>query len=601
MKHENGFALIYALIVMVVVGILVTGALFNALTSQTVAGNDRGATLAQVVSEAGLTRFVAIANQNVAFLQSYKEEGKSQFVESYNLFDKSRSIDKRGDAACGSGNPLSAGGLDLDFAKGENGKRAMDVLPDQGRYYPVTLPDGTEGGYIIRLKGDTITSEGYIGGAAKDCPGGACRVEDARAKATNAARFGANRTPGGIDSAIVANRFKGPLENVSIYGSVRALKRFEKDKVGLELSGSTQIFNDYYGRGADSDVSERVDELGAYKVAPDLCARISLSGDLKLDKNSVVLGTSKNKIKGVSLGRAEAYKVVNKNGQSVSTWAEVANAHLLENRTRVGDQAPAERGLADNFPEGADLTLTPQNCPRLFEQGVEGAVVSTTDIHLPPADPTSGFTCSSPFNPNVRIVWHPEAEGEPGYIEFVQPPTDELGRPSADMTVSTGGADVIVSDALKYAGKGTFWVGTSKSDTDAKVVINGGLAPRVSDNDAFLKKDVVSFVSSGDVTVGKKVTGDAEDEAEDGAEDAEPVKLDVAALLYAQDKVTIDGSTLLLGAVMADEVSLGPQGVSVAWDPRLVNLCPPGVPGCSARPAGEENGLSLTVEAYERR
>ena len=591
MKHENGFALIYALIVMVVVGILVTGALFNALTSQTVAGNDRGATLAQVVSEAGLTRFVAITNQNVAFLESYEPDGKRQHVESYNLFDRERRVDNRGDAACGSGSPLSAGGLDLDFAKGEGGRRGMDVFPDQGAYYPVTLPDGTEGGYIIRLKGETITSEGYIGGTAENCPGESCNVKDARAKATSAVRLGKNQAPGGIESAVTVKKgFDSPLENVSVYGSVRSFEtRKSKDTAPtLELRGTSGVYNDFYGRDARTDVSERVDELGAYKVAPDLCARISLRGSLALD-DSVTLGTEQNKLKGVSLGRElEHSKIMGQFGGASDTWEELDNAHLLEDRTGRSDEAAQAPELAEDFPAGADLTLTQDNCPQLFMQEQKGAVVLTPDIHLPPADPASGFECHNPLNPAVRIAWRPGAEGEPGRLEFVHPPTD--ANPQTALTVSTGEADLIVSDALRYEGKGTFWVGKSGDDKKAQVTINGSLAPHNSDDDAFLKKDVLSFVSSGDITVG----ADAKDPA-DAAE------LDVAALLYAQEKMKLGGKTLLFGAVMADELTVGSQGVSVAWDPRLINLCPSGVPGCPDAHAGEENGLSLTVEAYERR
>ncbi len=599
MKHTNGFALIYALIVMVVVGILVTGALFNALTSQTVASNDRGATLAQVVSEAGLTRFVAIANQNVAFLQRYDEDGKSQFVESYNLFDKSRGVDGRGDAACGSGSPLSAGGLDVDFAKGENGKRGMDVFTNKGSYYPVTLPDGAQGGYVIRLEGDTITSEGYIGGTAKNCPGEACGVEGAAAKATNAVRLGTNRVPSGIESAVTVKKgFDGPLENVSVYGSVRSFEEGKENKPVLELRGTTGIYNDFYGRGSATDVSERVDELGAYKVAPDLCARVSLRGNLELHTGSVVLGTEQNKLKGVSLGRASGRaprRVTDGSGNDISDkWEEVPNAHLLDNRTgRTDAEATQAPELAEDFPAGADLTLTPNTCPELFMQEQEGRVVLTQDIHLPPAIPTVGFECSNPLDPTLRVAWRPGAEGEPGRLEFVHPPTDVLGRPREGLTVSTGGADVIVSDALKYQGKGTFWVGESEADGGAQVTINGSLAPHDPNDNAFLKKDVLSFVSSGDVTVGT--------DAEEAESDGDAAELEVAALLYAQKDVEIRGKTLLFGAVMAEELSVGSEGVSLAWDPRLVNLCPPGVPGCSARPAGEENGLSLTVEAYERR
>ena len=315
---------------------MVTGALFNALTSQTVASNDRGATLAQVVSEAGLTRFVAITNQNVAFLGSYEPDGKRQYIESYKLFNKERRVDNRGDAACGSGKPLSAGGLDLDFSKGEGGKRGLDVFPNQGAYYPVTLPDGTEGGYIIRLKGDTITSEGYIGGTVKNCPGESCGVEDAAAKATNAVRLGTNRVPGGIENAVtVKEGFDGPLENVSVYGSVRSFEDGGESEPVLELRGSTGIYNDFFGRGPGTDVRERVDELGARKVAPDLCARISLRGSLALNTNTVVLGTEQNKLKGVSLGRApQPRKVVDQSGNDISNkWEQVNNAHFLDNQT----------------------------------------------------------------------------------------------------------------------------------------------------------------------------------------------------------------------------------------------------------------------------
>ena len=44
------------------------------------------------------------------------------------------------------------------------------------------------------------------------------------------------------------------------------------------------------------------------------------------------------------------------------------------------------------------------------------------------------------------------------------------------MTVSTGEADVIVSDDVAYEGKGTCWVGESGEDKEAQVTIDGGLA-----------------------------------------------------------------------------------------------------------------------------
>ena len=157
MKRKDGFALILALIVMVVVSILVIGSLFTSITSQAVSANDRNAVMAQYVSEAGMSSVLTQGNQSSRFVKKHWADYDWLEVLKTITGDETLTQDEAEMyVECSDGN-FAQWGIDLDRVRDSantdpnTGKkyRTIDVYPGILKEYEVTLPDGTTGGYDV--------------------------------------------------------------------------------------------------------------------------------------------------------------------------------------------------------------------------------------------------------------------------------------------------------------------------------------------------------------------------------------------------------------------------------------------------------------------
>lgn len=528
--------------VMVIVGILATGAVFNAVTSQSVAANDRNGAYAQYMAESGLNHFKTIAFQGYKFFS----ENKDQYV----LTDS-----QKASIRCAGGNLLAVG-LDLDRKKNAEGKYEVDIWPDaQPHLVPVTLPDGTLGGYEISIRkgGDELISQGFVGGT---------KYDTARAKATSALLF----TVGGAgpfnNAIFVKGGFFGPAinGNVSVYGSIHSING--NIKVGdpaLSLGGTAGVYNDYQGEGSNSDVRATIAELGGNKDLADLCSSIKLkSGNLDIESGSVSVARAGNKAKGIYLD--PRFKIT---GPTTNIHVETPKLVSLYNSSL---DVPFPE-LPENFPgdEPNGVTLSPATCPKLF---------SSTTLTVPPPDPNASttFTCTLGVSPNTHTVkWTPGSgtgsSAVPGYLTFTPPAGQK------DTIINTGLANINITGNVAYEGKAIFRAGNSKTDTTRNIQIDGNLIPR---GGGYPETNALAFASSGTINTTTS-------------------QLKIAALLYSQKSTTISKQSVILGSVVAETINLGEQVPSIAYQPgieKAFSTLPGYNPSTAAVP---------TPSAYERR
>lgn len=447
MQRNHGIALVTALIIMTVVGILVTGVLFNSLTSLTVSGNDRNATLAQYASQAGTKQVLTLINQNSVFVAKYPED--------YFVTDEEDSLI----AACSDGN-YSSMGIDIDRLRDSTETvqysdgtvkqmRTFDVVNDGSPQvvYPVTLSDGSEVGYDYQFTGGmaSVTVRGWVGGSTYD---------NARARATNVINLRPNGAVG-YGNAIFAKGTTGPAinGNLGIYGSVHSVNEANES---IAMSGTSGIYNTYHGEGANSDVTADVDLLGGDSNEDQLCAKVKLkTGNLEIESSSTSVGvgtdvdgngaSENDHVIGVYLSSTNAI-TKKKTGNTTPGPAPSGTVNVLEttspnNWNPYTDDAELPE-LPTNYPNDAGFTATPANCPWLFQntqvkykdfqvtvkkngtiQDKEVNVTNTADYAvIPPslADRYSNLSCGST---DGTISWVPaekDASGNvitPGYIK----------------------------------------------------------------------------------------------------------------------------------------------------------------------------------------
>jgi type II secretory pathway pseudopilin PulG len=564
-RSTKGIALITALVIMVVVGILVTGALFNSMMSLSVAGNDRNAAYAQYLAQVGLSRFTTIASQS------------SRFVKD-NWADYGLTSGQQGVMECAEGD-YTLYGIDLDRLRNGNitlpdGKqsRTFDVLPGETQNFPVTLPDGTPGGYEITFAAGQITSRGWAGGNG---------LMTARSRSTVAARLVAAGNSG-YNDAIRVQGFTGPAinGNLAVYGSVHSVKQdYTTTQVALDLGGTSGIYNDYRGQStAGTDIRDDIETLGGDRYQNQLCSRVKLkSGQLDMSSGSSRVGMSDNKVLAVYLQEG---------------------ANIIGNTSGVNTVDPLQKytdtvglpALAANYPNDTGFTVTNSgNCTWLFQGG---------KVQLPPSNrDVTSLECGDGTN-TIRWI----GPNEPGN-------TTGLPYLSINGVINTGNVDFEIVrqqgqgqnplPVIYYQGRGTIRVGSCPRQppnptacTARDLQVNRDLMPLPGRQ--FVTDDILGFVSNG--TVGIATAGGA-------------TQVKMAALFYSKGETRVRYQSTILGSIIAEKIDMGQNVPRVAWDRRLANAdnLPPGMPTdpsenpWTGNPSGANPAGSLPVTAWERR
>ncbi len=411
MKKQAGFAVIYALLVIVVVGVLGAAMFANARLNSLVANNSRSADQANVFAELGLEKFKTVAHQGYEFLRK-------------NIKGYPKSVQ---DAVTCNDNYLTLG-FDLDRLKNAAGFYSIDIPAGTPYLENITLPDGTVGGYqiILAIDGRSLSSVGFIGsGFANGVNRGRSEV-----KVSLGVSGGSP-----YNNAIFASSSSGINAingNVSVYGSVHLINgNLTVPTDALALSGNSGIFNSYLGAGnGSSDIKSTINSLGGDGNVADLCTEVKLaSGDLNLTSGSATIGTPQNKIARLSMGTG-----IVEGTNNVYTRDAVSPSNYVKNP--YGDNLKITMPtLVSNYPNDVGYLVNPANCPWLFQNSV---------FTLPPINASAtSIVCG---NANNKIQWLNTPSPARLFIQGV---------------INSGTSNVIMNSTVSYQGIGTIRAGNS--------------------------------------------------------------------------------------------------------------------------------------------
>lgn len=635
--QNKGIALVTALIVMVVVGILVTGALFNSLTSLQVSGNDRNATLAQYAAQAGATKMLTLTNQNSLWLKGHYED--------YGL-----NYDDEVPVACADGN-FSIAGVDKDRLRDGpalgNGKdaRTFDIEPGDQEAFEIMLPDGSKGLYVITYgqKGidasvNTLTIEGYSGAATATCSDvngfRDCTVSNFSAKATNQLALTAKGGASYGDAILARDAGNLKIEgNVAAYGSVHSV---DETGQGLLLQGGSGIYNTYAGKGnpAATDIRDEVYMLGGNPNEENLCAKVKLkSGNLRIQNNSARVGVStdldynsENNEKAIAVYLAKNASVTNKNGNG---GAPSGTVNLIETAPKVysdyfDDYSNSLPELAANFPgedingDGAadatdsftlnttTISQSPDCAKFIYEVGQGRNKIKAFSIPPEASYINDELTCGNTTN---YIKW----TGTPKHlkVEGVVNITKGIIETNSSKSYALYFDDSGTGSPIYYNGKGTIRIGSSVNDEKAEIHIRNSLLP-ISTNSAnailpdpnasthtgdcdngdgflpgnFVNDDFLGLVTSGNAVI-NKLSG----------------KICVATVIFVKEELLFKSDINVLGSITATEISSqGNPNFNAAWHPSL-NLDENIIAGIPIRPKPVDEGAfgALTPSVWEKR
>ena len=586
MKFGNqGFALMFAVIVMAVAGALLTGLLFNSTISLQVNSNDLRSAYAKTLAETGLNKMQTAAYQSYSF---YSEGNWQDYELTY---------EQTSQAICD--NYLSIG-LDLDRLRDSNQQDANnqyyrtvgttnDVPVGVPVFTPVTLADGVKGGFetTLTIDGDRsiIQSRGYLGD----------NIDDAKAISTSLAAIKLETTASAWENAVFAEGIKegnGQINGkVAIYGSVHLVGTPADGVTALALSGTAGVYRSYLGEGSNSDISTTMATVtGSNNL--DICARIRIrEGNLDVASGSSTAGTAANPLQSVELGGS-----VTGGGE---VWTESNEIDPYDNNLQVvaptlDSEYPSETDTNPHYfgkdESGNYITVNMIDlsaCGQFTQtlQGKDTIVFANSSRGQNDATPF-GATCSSTSG-EAAIAWL-GTDVDCNIGNALTPPTSTasdgyLCIAGHNPIANSKGADILFYDDVFYKGKGTIRAGANIGDTTANIEIDSDLLPHDSVfpaaiPDKGLEGSILSLVSSGDMDVGTSA------------------QVEIAAVLFAQGDVILNFQTLVIGSIIANAIQASNQVPGIAYENRLIDNLPVGAPGAESliRPY-------LRVEAYERR
>ncbi len=608
MKTSNkGFAIVFAIIVMAVGVVLLTGLLFNANTTLSIQNNDLKSTYAKSFAELGLNKYQTIMQQSYNF---YKEG------ERWKEYENDLTNEQLELAKCGH---FTAIGLDLDRMRdGLNNQRTVSTpekdLPVNGSIEEShILPNDVQGGYLVRLSGDglTLESQGYFGDS----------FDTARALATARVSFQVQTVGSAWQNAIFAggeapsnNMING---NVAVYGSVHLIG--ENNDPALTLGGGAGIFEDYAGDGGGG--TNIINQMNA--IAGPNQHQVKLCTELKIRKGQLHFGSSGTGSGSSTVGTTSSPIIAAYLGSGTSDASKV---HTKDDKIYgySGSLDVSFPKLDQNHP---DEFVIPAKDPtvQIIELGgtcneFQTGSGNNSTIQFPPpgatpsADPPyTGCLSDTSINNALElggIAWLPDAYScnLTNVQDAVNGLVSNFGVTSGDGYLCIAGDNVIINTGawpleIKYPGgnnKTVYYEGRAAIRTGSEICEDPTAAPPCTRRDIEIRENfiprnpnatpyfpedsIISLVANGDVSFAPKGGGGSTS------------NLEVAAAVYAQGTATFSKQTLVVGAVVADSIDASQNVPQIAYEPRVPDNLPQGSPG-----AGISLNQNVIADTYERR
>ncbi len=615
MKTKNqGFALIVALMVVLIVSTLIAGLLFNVNTSLNVIGNDLKAAYAKSFAEVGLNKYQTILQQTYNF---YKEGDR------WKEYENALTAEQLELVKCGY---FTAIGLDLDRIRdgetinpntGEKyrtGNSSFDLPVNGFKDESYALPDGVKGGYVVRLSGDglIIESQGYLGES----------LNNATAKATARVSFQVQSAGSAWQNAVFADKEAIGNNNINgstaIYGSVHITGN---SNPALTLSGSAGVFNDYSGEGSSNSNSNIIDEMNAIagpgQQNVNLCAEVKIKqGELHFGSGGATVGTASSPIIATYLGggtndedQIHAGGMFNYTNSLDVEFPLLAETYPNEYNNNIIDEF-------NNVIEYEIINLGGAYCDK-FQTG-QGQNIN---VQFPPpganqnADPPyTGCLSEAGIGSQLQqggIGWLPDAlacnltniqDAINGIV------TNSSGNATGDGYLCVAGSNVVINTGampleIKYPGgnnKTVYYEGKASVRTGSEICTDPTAAPPCTRRDIEIRENfiprnpgaapyfpedsIISLVANGDVLFAPKGGGGSTS------------NLEVAAAVYAQGTAIFSKQTLVVGSVLADSFNATNQVPKIAYEPRVPDNIPNGSPG-----AGATLNQNIIASAYEYR
>lgn len=571
MKQQRGFALIAALLVMVVVVILVFGTAFTTMIDRAISANQRAATDAYYVARAGVEKYKTAAFQAFRY-----------YLDHIDLYNDDLSS---GNPACG--NFLSIG-LDLN----RNGVLGDEEDLIDGKAF-FGIPEGN-GTYDIKFevagKYIVLTSVGHVG----------------RARST-VQLVAQPRNAGALSYAIFAgdgqqNKFING--GASIYGSVYvegdpgALSDGDTSNDYVIDSNGDFSMHNYYTESIVQDLikanPKKVNVRDFLKLnaieQKDLCGalrvnhgKVALSGSSLLGDGSAPNGGYKATLAGVHVNEAYDTDVALTGGAGV--YADIKSGIDIDgipfpvldtnedNETFCDKDRAADKTWRECLREDAENTLADTEAPDR-----RGLVVERTAEGYSIIDPYSRVAMANPCDLDALF-----SSDSPDTIVFGTTSadcvgTDSLGREvgfsyeydSSKLTgtlkvyglVNFRGFDLHFSEDIivRFEKKAAMFVETQKRDGSGQVLSPAtpiGEAPEVSGGNVTLDGDLLPTTSFPDADVlgiiaerTIDMTGARQNLSKD-----DPAGQVAAGVFYAGEMASVQKDATVFGTIMAPRFS----------------------------------------------
>ncbi len=563
-----GFALIFALLVIVIAGALLTGLFFSINTSLNITSNDLKAAQAKSFAEMGLNRFQTIAHQNYAFYVEHWED--------YNLTDEQLE-----NLQCGTTNLLSLG-LDLDRLRdgpfkgriGDN-TRTIDVFVDNPFEEHDPLPDGVVGGYVITLanEGKTLTSEGYLGKS----------LSEANARSRVIVSFSESSSDNPYKNAVFVGGQQGKISgSVAIYGSIHLMGN-PADGISLDIIGGG-IYNNYYGKKDQaSNISADVEALTGISAnnVPDLCTQLKVkSGTVSHNDTSPIGWSNADSSENIPFEIAALYLDALLSGSDPHTRKEQED-YLSEMDINMPK-------IPSNYPDDVSSAVNLSSCPDFIDD------ISGSSLDLGNADVGDSCFSNGSFIALVNSISVCDSitisflassftpDSIPNLVETIKNHSIGNGKILCiNGDINTGNLNLVLNNT-NYQGQGTLRAGIGVGGAldgaiEADINISGSITPANGD---FPAGSSLGLVSNHNINI-------------DGS-----LNESHAFIAFAEDAINISKQVTIVGSLVAStlEVSGVPK---IAYVPEVdqvaANLT--GLPRLGDLPPSAE----LNIVAYERR
>ena len=277
-NRREGIALITALIVMVVVGILVFGTFFTTQIEMWITRNDRASTQAYYVAQAGLNTYKAALFQAYRYVEGHGVgAGEPDSTICFNQLTEGIDWERDGDLHNWTDNRIERGThVVTDVAEREIGEYTVQVLRDASNNSVFTIESvGRSAGAQATLRSSFLVRNSDV---------------------LNYAIF-ANEGGGG------QRLFNG---GVNIHGGIYiAGNKDEPDEYMIDTSGNFAQLNQYNLRDDLQDNAMQDFVTEGNRIAANLCASLRVQyGKVEIG-GSAQLGEEDNKLLGLYVGRGE--------------------------------------------------------------------------------------------------------------------------------------------------------------------------------------------------------------------------------------------------------------------------------------------------------